>query len=101
LPLLIGGFARFKDGAALLASHFSSPYGLQEWRRSDGGRRSIRSQLTVETIMRKNLASIFIALLLLSGGGLILSACNTTEGAGEDISELGNAIDEAAEDAQE
>lgn len=45
-------------------------------------------------------ATMLVALLLLAGGSVALSACNTTEGVGEDIEAAGSAIDEAAEDAQ-
>ncbi|MEX1108313.1 MAG: entericidin A/B family lipoprotein [Dongiaceae bacterium] len=38
---------------------------------------------------------------MLLSGGVALSACNTTEGVGEDIEAAGDAIDDAAEDAQE
>ena len=41
-----------------------------------------------------------LALFLTLPVTLCLSACNTTEGAGEDIKALGEAIDEAAEDAK-
>ena len=41
--------------------------------------------------MRKML-TVFIALAMLSGMGALLSACNTTAGAGQDISATGHAI---------
>ncbi len=41
-----------------------------------------------------------IAFLVAIPATLALNACNTTEGAGEDIKALGEAIDEAAEDAK-
>jgi len=47
--------------------------------------------------MRKNLAMAFLSLLLLSGAASLLSACNTTEGAGEDISAAGHAVTRGAE----
>lgn len=43
--------------------------------------------------MGKVIASTFAALLL-------LAACNTVEGAGEDISEAGGTISDTADDAQ-
>ena len=49
--------------------------------------------------MRKNLATILIGLLLLSAASL-LSACNTTSGAGKDISATGRAITRSAEEAK-
>jgi predicted small secreted protein len=48
--------------------------------------------------MRKNLATILISLLVLSGGTALLSGCNTTSGAGKDISSAGRAITESAEE---
>jgi len=50
--------------------------------------------------MRKNLATILIGLLLLSGASSLLSACNTTSGAGKDISATGRAITRTAEEAK-
>lgn len=49
--------------------------------------------------MRNKLATMFVALLVLSGGAL-LSACNTTAGAGKDISSAGRAISNTAESAR-
>jgi len=46
--------------------------------------------------MRKNL-SIAVALLALIGLAPLLGACNTTAGAGEDISAGGHAITHAAD----
>jgi predicted small secreted protein len=45
-------------------------------------------------------APMLVALLVLAGGGIALSACNTTEGFGEDLESAGEAINEEAEDAQ-
>lgn len=50
-------------------------------------------------MVKEKFATALIALMLLSGG-IALSACNTTEGVGEDIEAAGDAIDDAAEDAQ-
>jgi predicted small secreted protein len=53
---------------------------------------------------RENLAQalvtvvMFIALAML---GSALTGCNTTEGFGEDVEELGDSIDDAAEDAND
>ena len=46
--------------------------------------------------MRKMLAACF-AFLLLMGTGALLSACNTTAGAGQDISATGHAITNGAQ----
>ncbi len=48
--------------------------------------------------MNKSLAKIFLALFLLTGTSALLSACNTTEGAGKDISKAGHAISNEAEE---
>ncbi|GAB4546287.1 MAG: hypothetical protein Tsb0013_04980 [Phycisphaerales bacterium] len=45
---------------------------------------------------RTSLAFLFGALGL---GALVLSACNTIEGAGEDVAAVGDEIDDTAEDA--
>ena len=47
--------------------------------------------------MRKALARGFIVLILLSGAATVLSACNTMEGAGEDMSAGGQALSNSAE----
>jgi predicted small secreted protein len=51
----------------------------------------------MEEVMRKALARGFVALILLSGAATALSACNTTEGVGKDMSAGGNAISNSAE----
>jgi len=38
--------------------------------------------------------------LVLVAGGLLVSACNTVEGAGKDVSSAGKAVSNAAEDAK-
>jgi predicted small secreted protein len=50
--------------------------------------------------MRKNLATILISLFVLAGAASLLSACNTTSGAGKDISATGRAITRSAEEAK-
>jgi entericidin B len=47
--------------------------------------------------MRQALARGFIALILLSGAAGALSACNTMQGAGEDMSAGGHALSNSAE----
>jgi entericidin B len=47
--------------------------------------------------MSRTFAKIFLALFLLSGTGALLSACNTTAGFGEDMSNAGNAVTNSAE----
>lgn len=52
----------------------------------------------------KKLAVLLARLLVpaaIAGAGLTLAACNTTEGVGEDIRAAGDAIDDAAEDAND
>jgi predicted small secreted protein len=48
--------------------------------------------------MRKNLATILISLFVLAGAASLLSACNTTSGAGKDISATGHAITTSADE---
>ena len=48
--------------------------------------------------MRKSLATIFLTLLMLTGAVSVLSACNTTAGAGKDIESAGKAINNSAEE---
>lgn len=45
--------------------------------------------------MRRTWAKAFIALTLMSGVGAFLSACHTVQGAGEDISSVGDAGERA------
>jgi predicted small secreted protein len=47
--------------------------------------------------MRKGFAKAMVAMLILAGAGAALSACNTTEGAGKDMSAAGHAISNSAE----
>jgi len=47
--------------------------------------------------MTRTLAKIFLTLFLLSGASAMLSACNTTAGAGEDLSAAGHAITDSAD----
>jgi predicted small secreted protein len=42
--------------------------------------------------MRKTVAKAFLAVFLLAGAAATLSACNTTAGAGKDMSAAGKAI---------
>ena len=49
--------------------------------------------------MRRKLAIAFISFVVLTGATTFLSACNTVEGAGKDVSSAGTAItDEAKKD---
>jgi len=47
--------------------------------------------------MRPNLVIIFLNLMLLSGATALLSACNTTAGAGQDVSAARHAVTDSAE----
>jgi len=47
--------------------------------------------------MRNSLAIILLNLVLLSGATALLSACNTTAGAGQDVSAAGHAVTNSAE----
>jgi entericidin B len=47
--------------------------------------------------MKKSVAKFFLALFLLTGAAGVLSACNTTAGAGEDLKAAGQAITGSAE----
>lgn len=49
--------------------------------------------------MRKRTLSSILSFMLLFGGGLALSGCNTIEGAGKDIEKAGEKIEQTAEDA--
>lgn len=78
---LVGEYARLaeraeteedrKDGSRARASLAR----CVEWRLRHSGR----------SIMRKNMVAILLSLLLVSGVVSLLSACNTTAGAGEDM----------------
>jgi predicted small secreted protein len=48
--------------------------------------------------MRKNLAIALVSLFVLAGAASVLSACNTTSGAGKDISATGKAITRSADE---
>ena len=47
--------------------------------------------------MRKTLAIALLNLVLLSGAAALLSACNTTAGAGKDVSAAGHAVTDSAD----
>jgi predicted small secreted protein len=48
--------------------------------------------------MRKNLAIAFMSLVVLTGASTFLTACNTVEGAGRDVSKAGSEITEEAKE---
>jgi predicted small secreted protein len=50
--------------------------------------------------MNRTLAALFTATLL-AGSTLMLSACNATAGAGQDISSAGHAVTNAADGAKQ
>lgn len=47
--------------------------------------------------MKKRMISPVIALMMMFVGGVVLSGCNTIEGAGKDIEKAGQKIEDAAE----
>src|SRR5690242_459430 len=51
-----------------------------------------------DSSMRKTLATTFATLVLLTGVSSFLSACNTVEGAGKDVSKAGQAVSEEAKE---
>jgi predicted small secreted protein len=55
----------------------------------------------VETKMRRNIAMAFLTLFMLSGAAALLSACNTTEGMGRDMSAAGRAVTNSAADVKQ
>jgi predicted small secreted protein len=48
--------------------------------------------------MRRKLTVAFISFVLLTGASTFLSACNTVEGAGKDVSKVGAAIADGAKE---
>ena len=49
--------------------------------------------------MSRTISAVFAAMLLL-GSAAMLSACNTVEGAGQDVSSAGHAVTNAADGAK-
>jgi predicted small secreted protein len=47
--------------------------------------------------MRRGLVIILLNLVMLSGATVLLSACNTTAGVGQDVSAAGHAVTNSAE----
>ncbi len=47
--------------------------------------------------MRRGFASALLAMFVLAGAAMTLSACNTTRGFGEDMSAAGKALTNSAE----
>jgi predicted small secreted protein len=50
--------------------------------------------------MRKGLAILFLNLMLLSAASVLLGACNTTAGMGQDMSAAGHAVTNSADKAK-
>ena len=48
--------------------------------------------------MRSKLAMVFIAVVILGGASTFLTACNTVEGAGKDVSKAGHEVSEEAKE---
>ena len=46
--------------------------------------------------MRRSLGITFIILVILGGASTMLTACNTVEGAGKDVSKAGHEVSEEA-----
>jgi predicted small secreted protein len=57
----------------------------------------MRCYFAVTTDMRGIMLRILRNLMILSFAGLLAAACNTIEGAGEDIQSAGERIEEAAD----
>jgi entericidin B len=51
--------------------------------------------------MRKNIAMAFLTMFMLSGAAVLLSACNTTEGMGRDVSAAGHAVSNTAQETKQ
>ena len=49
-----------------------------------------------ELFMRSKLSVAFIAVVILGGASTFLTACNTVEGAGKDVSKAGHEVSEEA-----
>lgn len=62
---------------------------------SMGMRKTDQMEPTMERYLRA-----FLMILFVAAGPLALSACNTVEGAGEDISSAGKAISNTADDTK-
>jgi predicted small secreted protein len=51
--------------------------------------------------MRRNIAMAFLTMFMLSGAAVLLSACNTTEGVGRDVSAAGRAVSNTASETKQ
>jgi predicted small secreted protein len=51
--------------------------------------------------MRKSIAMAFLTAFMLSGAAALLSACNTTEGMGRDMSAAGRAVSNTATETKQ
>jgi entericidin B len=51
--------------------------------------------------MRQGFASGLLALFILAGAAMMLSACNTVAGAGQDLRDAGQAITNSAQKTQQ
>ena len=50
--------------------------------------------------LRRRTTSMVLSLCVLAGAAAFLSACNTTAGAGQDVSAVGHAVTDTAEKAK-
>jgi entericidin B len=66
-------------------------------------RESFHSELQMKLTpsLRRGAAQTILAISLLIGASALLSACNTTAGAGEDVSATGHAVTNTAEKAKQ
>jgi predicted small secreted protein len=95
---------RFSDGAARFLRRGSGPRNLASARKNFTGRTAVSvgdyPSEAREAVMRKRV-SLFLTLIALGCVTGMLSACNTTAGAGKDISATGNAITDTAQDTKD
>jgi entericidin B len=61
----------------------------------------LESDMKMTPSLRRGAARTILAASLLIGASALLSACNTTAGAGEDVSATGHAVTSTAEKAKQ
>jgi predicted small secreted protein len=54
-------------------------------------------EVSMSHAKHRGLAGLLLVILMLTGAGSILSACNTVAGAGQDVSTVGNAVSSGAQ----
>jgi entericidin B len=79
----------------MLAGRVASRVDLDQW--AAGVSMVVITAICERKIMARRIATIALFALMLAGAASMLSACNTMEGAGQDIQQGGKALENSAD----